>query len=191
VSKPKSAGPGPSALRQVRAWDLKRRGWTHRRIGEALGITESSATRLLNKLEDRELKRLSDSVARQKAAQTGWAEHWIDEAMQAWEASKQPERRVTVREDADGAKTTVTQVGTREGDPAHLDRAMKAAAELRRLWGLDAPVSRPTEDTTGQLTYAGLIQRLKENAATHDLEPADPEPDPDPDPADPGPGPLA
>ncbi len=173
-------GPASAADRARRVWDLRERGWSHRRIGETLGLDRAQVVRILLQIERRELARLSKHVGHQKAAQTGWLETWIDEAVQAWEASKQPERRVTVRDDGEGAKTTVTQVATREGDPAHLDRAITLARELRRLWGLDAPPVRPVEDSTGQLTYAAMIARLKDNAADHDSSAPDPEPEPEP-----------
>lgn len=179
-----SKGARSAAELALRVWDLRQQGWSHRRISETLGVERQTVVRILDRIEKRELARLSKRVSHQKAAQTGWLESWIDEAVQAWEASKQPARRVTVRKDGDG-EATVTQVETREGDPAYLDRAIRLAGELRRLWGLDAPPVRAVEDETGQMTYAEMIRRLKENAATHDAEPPDRGPEAEAGPTEP------
>jgi len=167
---------------QAKAWSLRQRGWAQDRIAESLGVHQSQISRWLDVTNRRELARLSKHVERQKVTQTAWLEHIFDEALQAWERSKQPRARVTRRQGEapeilgkDGKvigrgkspEQTATQHEQRDGDPVHLQTAMQAARELRRLWGLDAPKE---EKGGGGPSFADVLARMKASAARYDAK---------------------
>jgi hypothetical protein len=80
---------------------------------------------------------------RQRARQTLRLEHIYGQAMQAWQDSKQEglRRRQRKTEHDSGTGSTVAELisENRHGDPRYLDEARKALADLRKVWGVDAP----------------------------------------------------
>lgn len=112
--------PEEVAEHERRAWALRQRGWTQERIAEELKLTQRGVGVILARLSKRYLASLGNDVNRHRAQQTTRLEHILDEAMQAWERSR----------DAEGSDGAV---------PAFLDQARGALADLRKLWGLDAP----------------------------------------------------
>jgi DNA-binding CsgD family transcriptional regulator len=107
--------------RETEAWKLRAQGWTQQRIGDKLGIDQTTVSKLLARVADRRLKELRDKVDRQRGEQTDQLSHLLDEAMQAWELSQL---------DAHSGPA---------GDPKFLAEARALLADLRKLWGLDAP----------------------------------------------------
>jgi predicted transcriptional regulator len=171
--------------RAIRAWDLRQRGWSQRRIAGELSISQGTVSRLLDAIERRELARLSKRVERQKVEQTYQLDHIIDEALDAWERSKKP--RVKTGKRSGGGKlgtgeSTVSEVIQREGEPAFLDRALGALDRKRSLWGLDAPKARPKDEESG-LSVSAIAARLQQADAAYDAEP-DPTPTPPEETAD-------
>ncbi len=63
---------------------------------------------------------------------------------------------------------------------------MAALREIRAVWGLNAAVKRDTGDDSAGLTYSGLAERLKANAAEHDANDDREETTPEATPADAG-----
>jgi hypothetical protein len=53
--------------RESTAWDLRCQGWTHTRIAERLGLTRRAIGQILDRVEARELSRLSHSVGQAHA----------------------------------------------------------------------------------------------------------------------------
>lgn len=169
---------------QARAWQLRCKGWTLERIAREVGRDVSNVCRWLEAIEEKELARLSSTVARAKARQNAVLEHLLDESLQAWERSKAPRKRVTIREGAvvkgvDGSELQTpdgkpirgpSQEGVelidRDGEPAYLDRAFVALTQIRKLWGLD--VEPKPNDEGGPLSYAAIVQRMKVNAQKAD-----------------------
>jgi hypothetical protein len=138
--------------REIRAWDLSRQCWTQERIAEELGIDQSAVSLALRRVERRALEQLSECVLEVKARQTFQLENIANEAMDAWERSKldaeatETTEEETVLEGAGGGqeipatnrKTKRSRKG-QTGDPRHLDNVMKALAEIRTIWGVEAP----------------------------------------------------
>jgi hypothetical protein len=129
-----------------KAWDLRCRGWSQWRIAAQIGVCQQAVSKILARVEARELKRLSESVERLKVEQTGQLGHVIEESVDAWHRSKQPRKRATSRtgggsddEDGGGGSDTVKTLDVieRDGDPAFLYAAMNAMDRIRSLWGLD------------------------------------------------------
>ena len=155
--------------REARAWELKQQLWTDERIAAELGVDRSTVTKALQRVERRVLAHLEDSISQLKVRQTAQLEYLAAEAVSAWEASKRPaettrtviERAETPADDDARAgearkpevivKTTLTVKG-QSGDPRFLNAAREALADVRKLWGLDAPQRiELTKDAGSQL----------------------------------------
>ncbi|MGO9798728.1 MAG: hypothetical protein ACLPQ0_04630 [Candidatus Binatus sp.] len=140
---------------ELRIWTLLSEGKTPSAIAREVGIARPSVHRIIRRVEARYNQAIGATVERLKArqARTLWAV--VDEAVEAWERSKQPVRRVKREsgrrgparggsrgERGDGrTDLTRTQVESRVGDPRYLTEAREALADIRKLYGLDAPKS--------------------------------------------------
>lgn len=144
--------------REKEAWELRQRFWTEQRIADHLGIERSTVSKMLDRVERRLAEQLAAAALPIKSRQTAQLEHVASEAYEAWERSKleaELERVVTAETSVVGGalgddgpvEVTLPAVETRTtnerkgqtGDPAHLNTAMKALADIREIWGLDAP----------------------------------------------------
>jgi transcriptional regulator with XRE-family HTH domain len=140
--------------REKRAWELRQQGWTQERIAGVLGVDQSTVSRALLKLSQRIQKRLDDVALEERVAQVRQLSLIVDEALQAWQASKDPAKSVAKRvrqqgeeqeqgqggEGSDTEEVTTTRVQDQDGDPRYLTTAMRAMADLRKLLDLDAPL---------------------------------------------------
>ena len=130
--------------REVRAMELAVQGWSQRRMAAELSISQPAVSKLLRRVEERMLRELAEDVERQKARQTLRLEHLYGEAVRGWEQSKTDATRRRRRKPDAGAGragTTVAElvVENQHSDPRFLEQGRKALADLRTLWGLDAP----------------------------------------------------
>jgi hypothetical protein len=175
-----------AAARETRAWRMRSRGWTQHRIADELGMEQGSVSRMLDRIETRELKRLSGSVGRVKAVQNAQLEHAIEESMDAWHRSKNPRKRAARKEATAGGSGSgpdegqagdsvqTTEVIERDGDPAHLYCAMGAMDRQRSLWGLDVaaaqqePVASVAELAKSLLTTGDAYQKRRKHEAQAD-----------------------
>ena len=91
---------------ESKAWGLRCKGWCQSRIAGELGLTQQGISKLLGRIEARELIRLSSSVERIKVVQSGQLDHVIEESIEAWHRSKVARkralRRVSTGGDGDG-----------------------------------------------------------------------------------------
>lgn len=146
--------------RERRAWDLRQQGLTHERIAAELNLDRSTITKMLGRLSVRASKNMMEMVIEEKIGQIARLNHIVDEAMQAWERSKETAKTVR-RQQADAAAqeegdvegsarkkkvTTTTLVQDQDGDPRYLDVAIKAMNEIRKILGLDAPAKNLNVD---------------------------------------------
>jgi DNA-binding CsgD family transcriptional regulator len=142
---------------ELRIWTLLSEGKTPSAIARTVGIARQSVHRIIRRVEAKYNQAIASTVERLKArqARTLWAV--VDEAVEAWERSKQPMRRVRKESGRPGpgnsrrgARTdlTRTDVQSRVGDPRYLTEAREALADLRKLYGLDAPKSGDRLDQT-------------------------------------------
>src|SRR5690349_450448 len=76
--------------RERRAWELRQARKTHAQIAEALGLERSAVTKILGRLHARYAKSLLGNIAEVQGSQIVDLEYVRDEALFAWEASKQP-----------------------------------------------------------------------------------------------------
>jgi hypothetical protein len=148
LGNPPKRAPGrpPRALtlqRERDAWRLRQRGWSLARIADALQVSEPSAWKMLNRVAERYHADLASMVATARRQQIAQLEHIADEALQAWEASKQEVRTVTRRKREVDGRTV--QEATQEDvqrlpDVRYLQEARAALADIRSLLGADAPM---------------------------------------------------
>jgi len=143
---------------ELRIWTLLSEGKTPSAIAREVGIARQSVHRIIRRVEAKYNKLTASSVRMLKARQARALWAVVDEAVEAWERSKQPARRVrkesgragdsrsgerrgNSRGGGDRTELTRTDVQSRVGDPRYLTEAREALADLRKLYGLDAPKS--------------------------------------------------
>jgi len=105
----------------------------------------------MNRVNARYLESIRETVEQMKTRQALMLEGVVDEAMDAWERSKQPTKRVRRRSAApsrsnspnsESSVQVETQAEWKHGDVHFLEAARAALADLRKLYGLD--VTRST-----------------------------------------------
>src|SRR3972149_847519 len=130
--------------REARVWDLSSKMWTQERIAQELNLERSTISKMLKRLNERALKTVTDEVLAEKAQQVRQLKAVADEAMQAWERSKDSRKGVVKKSSAGtsfrkGGDEVTTTVQDQDGDPRYLETAMKALADIRKILGLDSP----------------------------------------------------
>lgn len=128
--------------RERDAWRLRQRGWSLARIADALGISEPSVWKIINRVAGRYHAELGQMVASMRRQQLAQLEYIADEALQAWELSKK-ETRTTMRRKRQTDGTVVDEAMQKEEsrlpDIRFLQEARAALADMRTLLGVDAP----------------------------------------------------
>lgn len=155
--------------RELRAWTLRQDGYTQTEIAQSLGIDQGTVSRILDRVNRRELKRLSARVEALKADQTSQLERIASQAARAWESSTKPLNQAAMEtsENARHGKTTVerTSATERDGNVAYLHARMEALAQIRDLWGLTAASG---SDGGEAADLAELARSLQERAAAYE-----------------------
>ena len=136
--------PSQIRARELRVMGLAAQGWSQREIAADVGISQPAVCKILHRVEARVIGELTATVERQKVRQTLRLEHLYTEAVRAWEASKgeitrRRQRKVTDGSPGEGTTVVEVTVENRYGDPRFLDLGRRVLADLRALWGLDAP----------------------------------------------------
>lgn len=146
--------------RQEKIWGMRQRGMTHERIAQELGLERSTVTKTLRRLSVQIVQKLEDEIVEQKATQLLRLEHIVDEAMRAWEKSREPDRiisKTTAPSRFRGAKpleTTTIQTRNREGDVRYLIEARQALLDIRRLLEMETSKKVGAARSLGQLGEA-------------------------------------
>ena len=139
--------------------ELATMGWSQHAIAADLQISQAAVSKILARVEARELRDLTATVERQKVRQTQRLEYVFREAVGAWQASKAgaTRKRQRIVEGGAGAGQTVAEmtVASEHGDPRYLETARKALTDLRKLWGLEAP---QRVDVQASAPYATLSE---------------------------------
>jgi predicted transcriptional regulator len=149
-------------------------GWSQHEIAADLHVSQAAVSKMLQRADERALRDLTTTIERQKVRQTQRLERVIREATRAWEQSKGEATRRRQRKrardgDSDGAETVAeVVVDTRHGDPRYLDAIRKALADVRKVWGLDAPQQVAVHDGRrpfDHLSDADLLAELSRQDA--------------------------
>jgi len=151
---------------EIQAWDLRcRLQYTEVQIAETLGVHQSTAHRMLARMEKRLFNELRDRAEAYKVRQTGQLHAIYEEAMTAWRKSTVDSEVVATTSgrsamSSNGAvvdlpdQILTTRAG-QSGNPALLAKAMDALESIRAIWGFNAP--RATDITSGGEPVKALI----------------------------------
>jgi predicted transcriptional regulator len=127
---------------RVREWMVQ--GWSQTRMAAALGVSQPAIHKIIRRIEDRAFQELAHRLEQEKAKQTLQLQYLVAESLQAWEQSTgdatRRRQRKTTGSAADGGATVAEVTSeTQYVDPRFLEEARKILADVRRIWGLDAP----------------------------------------------------
>lgn len=155
-------------LREAQVLEQVLEGRTQQQIADALGISQPAVSKIVRRIEDRLLADLAVKAERQRARQTLRLDYIYGQAIHAWQESKQEGvRRRQRKTEHDGGASTVAELVSenRHGNPQYLEQARKALADVRKMWGVDAP-ARMTLDARpfAALSDAALDAELARQA---------------------------
>lgn len=137
--------------REREIWRRRIQGDTQERIATSLNVSQQAVSLALRRIEKRLAGEFVAEVAQIKARQAAQLEHVYAEAMAAWERSCQDaERRQVVTGRAKATELGLirlpdletTTIEGQSGNPALLAQAMAALADIRKIYGYDAPQRR-------------------------------------------------
>ncbi len=123
-----------------------------------MGVSQVAVSKILRAAEKRLWPEFVAHAELVKVRQTEQLEAIYDEAMQEWHRSKNDAERVTTvtgRVKAlEGGMIDLPDQETRTvegqtGNPALLEKALKAAADIRAIWGLNAPMRQEVSGPEG------------------------------------------
>jgi hypothetical protein len=155
--------------REELAWELRVRGLREQRIAEeiekaGLGrITQQAVSCMLIRLEARALEAMQERVGGVKIRQTDALWLIYNEAMQAWERSKQAHKSLArkVADDGQPSGAGTLTLSDQDGDPRFLNEARAALADIRKIWGLDAPSKFAPTSPDGKEEYGKLTDEQR------------------------------
>lgn len=175
------------AQRDTLIWILAtKEGLTQPEIAERVGVNQSTVSRTLERMTAHALEGLDTMIRQEVALQYARLYAMYQEAIAAWEESKQPRKKVTSRKletegrrgQEEGTETeAITEVEDRYGDARMLAEARHILADLRKLLKLQetAPaifhiemnwvnqVNQMLRD--GEVTEADIIESFGEDLA--------------------------
>jgi hypothetical protein len=149
-------------------------GWTQGEIAKDLRVSQAAVSKILARADARVLPEMLDHVERQKVRQTQRLEDLFAEARRAWDQSKgdatrRRQRKTDATARSGGAHTIAeVTVESQHGDPRYLDEMRRLLADLRKLWGLDAPQRldvRAMRSPWDSLSETELQERLAQQDA--------------------------
>jgi len=120
------------------------RGRTQREIGIQVGVSQVAVCRILGRIEDRLLATLHRERVRYLTRHYARAEHVYAQAQEGWDRScaeqqRRTQRRTTTGKDGSIEHTAMSVVTeTQPGDPRFLREQLRALAEQREAFQLDA-----------------------------------------------------
>jgi len=153
-------------MREREIWLMRTEKFmTQTQIGKELNISNSFVSAILTRITKRFNDEFRDKVLDYKYTQTEQLTNVAREAADAWEKSKQAAKSVTTKEE-DGGKTgkgsTIKSIKEQYGDPRFLNTIITALADVREIWGLNAPAAEATIGTAfgSVLTEDDRLTRL-------------------------------
>ena len=176
--------PQITAALEQQVWKLRTRCWSEFDIADKFGLTQEAVHHILNSVGQRLHKLFSQQIERMRAEQTDQLLHIAHVALDAWQQT-QPDEPVApsyqTPEPSPLSEPTPASLSPepaasspeqlRRPVPAFLKIALKAYADLRALWGLDATKKtdvRPKIPAVKALIGVD-IERLKEGIDKLDI----------------------
>lgn len=131
--------PAPEVTRQreLRAVELRSRGWLQQAIADDLGITVQALRKLFKRANAHTLKQMVEIAKAEKVAQIDQLNWIAAEASRAWTRSCEPKKVTRKRSGGNGAEITTQSAETKPGDGRLLKEMREALADKRKLLGLD------------------------------------------------------
>jgi hypothetical protein len=140
-------------------------------------MTRQGVEALLDRVNARELVKLSKKVEHSKVTNHHRHEYIISESLAAWEKSKEPQKRASRKTsglgdgDGDGVvgeEVTSTDVIERCGDTTYLRTAMESMSQQADLWGLKVlPASQERASS-----ISSLAEDMKKRGAEYEARQA-------------------
>jgi hypothetical protein len=138
---------------------------------EGLGqVTQQAVSKMLIRVEKRMLADMTARVKAMKVGQTASLRKIYHDAMTAWEESKKPQKSLTTKHGPSGPNgqpgnvlESHSTLKDQDGDPRYLEQAMRALADIRKIWGVDEP-AQTKNDVTGRLS----LEIVEEIIDAHD-----------------------
>ena len=172
---PKPGTPRPTREqvlhRENRAWDLRvNHAWTQQRIAAEIGVSHS-AVDAISRLARRVTKQLEAEVRSEIVRQLAILNHIVDEAMQAWEASKAGSVEQETTRGPGGRFVETTTWRSSCGESEYLQQVMAALDAERRAVG---PQRSGTAQYTERRAGAAVVENcLGESPWGQGLHPTD------------------
>ena len=135
------------------AWKLRTRCWSQDDIADKLGVSQETVSRMLNRVAERLNKAFLQEITRMRLEQTAQLDHIARAALDAYEQYRtEPDEEAEQTENLEETETplelklpavheqTLSPGAKRRAGvaAAYLKVALKALADLRALWGLEA-----------------------------------------------------
>lgn len=134
----KNGTPDKIIVREEEVFRLRRHGWSQCRIAEELDIAQSTVARAMKRATKRFAQCFLKDIKQVKDEHVVQLEHVADEAMGAWEKSKQNRMKKTTRRKGTGGDGDVSIEGQNQfGDPRFLAEFRKAKEDIRKVLGIE------------------------------------------------------
>lgn len=160
-------------------FDDHAKGMPSRKIAEKHGCSHGTVLNGIFWCEQQAMPKLIHRVNRFKSGQTARFIHVQEEALQAWERSKEPAVTETSSTGGENGPSDTTKMEYQVGNPAYLNAVLKAGEKILEIWGAKA-TSNGIDPIRGENTSAPrpeeMAQMLESQAAIlrsmHSLPPA-------------------
>ena len=140
----------------IAIWDLRQQLWTEPRIAAELHLDVATVCRTLQRLSKRYRAQHTEEVDQILAEQIEQHKWMADEAIQAWERSKEAAKTITQKKTGvalsdgrtvDSVRDTTQSAKDQDGDPRYLAEAREQLAAIRKMTGADAPTKTEQSGT--------------------------------------------
>ena len=123
-------------------------GWSYRRIAEEFDVSKTQCWQIVQDTGKALISEFSEDIRQMRVHHTLQLKSMIGELREAWTNSLVPLRieKTGCRSGDEYAETTVKHTGP---DPRYIDSAARLLADIRSIWGVDAP-NASTVEITGQ-----------------------------------------
>ncbi len=153
--------------REELAWKLRYRGKSETFIAAeiekaGLGkISQPGVHKMLARIEGRVYDALLPRILRMRATHTVMLMHQVEELTDAWERSKNADKSVVKQTSGAGSDKedrTAVKLTDQDGNKDYLAEARRALADIRKMWGADAPTKIAPTTPDGESPYMGNEQ---------------------------------
>ncbi len=146
--------------RDLKIWQLRVKGLSQAKIGLELGIARETVNRSIKRTMQELHQEMNELILEQKFMQTAQLEHLYEEAIGAWNASKEGSTERTLRtvgggtadpdprNAGEGKTEQIIKQMESSGDFKYLIEARAALKDIRDIWGIEAPKKKTTSGMT-------------------------------------------